>query len=165
MTNQSANPSLESDKMSPGKLVLTAGLLAGIMDGLAAMIQTAIAGRSQGGLFRYIASGVFGNDAFTGSSTMIVYGILFHLFIAMGWTVVFYFLYPYLKQWFKNPVLLGVLYGLFVWVMMNQIVLKLANTPKGPFNIKGAAIGATVLIFCIGLPISLMFNKFYSGRK
>jgi hypothetical protein len=165
MTNQSTNASLETDKMSPGKLVLTAGLLAGIMDGSAAMIQTAIAGRTMGGLWRYVASGVFGNDAFTGSSAMIVYGVLFHLIIAMGWTVVFYFLYPNLKQWFKNPVVLGILYGLFVWVMMNQVVLKLANTPKGSFNIKGAAIGATILIVCIGLPISLMFNRFHKSRS
>ncbi len=161
MTNQSVNPSLESDKMSPGKLILTAGLLAGIMDGSAAMIQTAIAGRTMAGLWRYVASGVFGNDAFTGSSAMIVYGILFHLFIAMSWTVIFYFLYPYLKEWFKNPVVLAIIYGLVVWAIMNLVVLKLANTPKGPFNPKGAAIAASVLIFCIGLPISLMFNKFY----
>jgi len=165
MTNQSGNPSLESDKMSPGKLILIAGLLAGIMDGSAAMIQTAIAGRTQEGLFRYIASGVFGNDAFTGSSMMIVYGVFFHLFIAMSWTVIFYFLYPYLKQWFKNPVVLGILYGLFVWTIMNLVVLKLANTPKGPFNLGRAAIAAAVLVVCIGLPISLMFNKFYKSKN
>ena len=165
MTNQSTNTSLDSDKMSPGKLILTAGLLAGIMDGSAAMIQTAIAGRTMAGLWRYVASGVFGNDAFTGSSAMVAYGIMFHLIIAMGWTVVFYFLYPNLKQWFKNPVLLGIIYGLFVWIMMNLVVLKFANTPKGPFNPGRAAIGAAILMACIGTPISLMFNKFYSGKK
>jgi len=165
MANQGVSPSLESDKMSAGKLVLTAGLLAGIMDGSAAMIQTAIAGRTMEGLWRYVASGFFGNDAFTGSSAMIVYGILFHLFIAMSWAVIFYFLYPYLKQWFKNPVVLGMLYGIVVWAVMNLIVLKLANTPKGPFNPGRAAIAAAILMVCIGLPISLMFNKFYKGKK
>lgn len=152
---------LPDHSLSPIKLILAAGLLAGVMDGSAAMIQTAMAGRTQEGLFRYISSGIFGNDAFTGSSMMVVYGVLLHFFIAMSWTVIFYFLYPTLRQWFKNPVVLGILYGLLVWAVMNLIVLKLANTPKGPFNLGKAAIAAGVLIVCIGLPISLMFNKYF----
>ncbi len=162
--SQSISTSQQSS-MSPGKLIVLAGLLAGVMDGSAAMIQTAIGGRTQEGLFRYISSGIFGNEAFTGSYMMVVYGVLLHFFIAMSWTVIFYFLFPTLRQWFKNPVVLGVLYGLFVWAIMNLVVLKLANTPKGPFNLERAAIAAAVLIVCIGLPISLMFNKFYKSTN
>jgi hypothetical protein len=157
----SSSASINNSPMSPLKLIVTTGLLAGVMDGSAAMIQTAIAGRTQEGLFRYISSGIFGNDAFTGSSMMVAYGVFLHLFIAMSWTVIFYFLYPTLRQWIINPIVQAFLFGLIVWAVMNLIVLQFANTPKGQFNIVRMTIAAAVLIVCIGLPNALMFKKYY----
>jgi hypothetical protein len=161
MSQSKAISSSQNASMSTTKLILITGLLAGFMDGSAAMIQTAMAGRTQEGLFRYIASGLFGNDAFSGSSIMIFYGVIFHLMIAMTWTIVFYFAYPSLKQWFKNPLLIAFVYGLIVWTVMNRIVLPLANTPKGTFDLTKAIIAALVLIVCIGLPNALMFKRYY----
>jgi hypothetical protein len=157
-------PGQPISSMHAVKLILLAGFVAGIMDGSAAMIQTYLAGRTQAGLFRYIASGVFGNEAFTGSSFMIVWGIGFHMAIATLWATVFFYMYPYLLRWVKNTLAIAVLYGLFVWTVMNRIVLPLANTPKNPFNWEKAAIAAAVLIVCIGLPLSLLFSKYYKGK-
>jgi len=168
MSNQSSIQATYQSPMKPVQLILLAGFVAGIMDGSAAMIQTYLYGRTQEGLFRYIASGLFGNDAFTGSSMMIVWGILFHMMIATTWAAVFYFIYPYLRQWFKNPFLIAFVYGLFVWFVMNRIVLPLSNIPKPPagtpFNIARAATAAAILVVCIGLPISLIMKRFYQSK-
>ena len=59
----------------------------------------------------------------------------------------------------KNVVLTGVLYGLFVWFVMNRIVLPLSNTPPLPFTVRGALISSAILIVAIGMPLSIIAKR------
>lgn len=139
-----------------------AWLVAGTLDLAAAAIQTHIAGRDPLMMLKFIASGVFGTDAFAGGSGFAVAGALFHYIIALIWTVLFFLLYPRWKFLQQNVWVTGVAYGLLVWLVMNRIVLPLSNTPPLPLTLKGALISSMILIAAIGMPLSWMARK--SGR-
>ena len=146
------------------KAILLATLIAGTLDILAAIVSYTIkGGKEPVKIFYFIASGVFGKDMAYGSgSGMAVAGLLFHYMIALLFAIFLFFVYPSLKSFLKNKIVIGLLYGIFVWLVMNKIVLPLSNSPALPFNVKGAVIGALILMFCIGLPLALIIDKFYS---
>lgn len=107
----------------------------------------------------FVASGVFGKEAFTGGVLMSVCGLLFHFLIAFIFTTFFFFIYPRLKFLSFNVILTALLYGVFVWIIMNRIVLPLSNTPVIPFTWMGAAIAAGILTLCIGLPLAIIAKR------
>ncbi|MFZ2905765.1 MAG: hypothetical protein WAZ98_06135 [Cyclobacteriaceae bacterium] len=144
------------------KPILLAGLIVGTLDITAAIIQTLIAGGDPMKMLQFIASGVFGREAFEGGTIYSFYGLFFHYCIATGWTILFFLIYPKLKTTLKNTGTIGVVYGLFVWLMMNRVVLPISNTPPIAFKISKALVSALVLIVAIGLPLSFLANKYYT---
>jgi len=48
-----------------------------------------------------------------------------------------------------------------VWLIMNRIVVPLSRIPGGPFNLKNALIGLSIIIVAIGLPLSFMAYRYY----
>lgn len=141
--------------------ILRAGLVTGTLDIGAAIIQTLIYGRSPIGLLQYVASGVFGRASFSGGYTFALYGLIFHYCIAFSWTVCFFIIYPKLNLISKNKFLVAFAYGFFVWLIMNCLVLPLSNVPSAPFNLINAIIGMLILVGAIGLPLSVLANKYY----
>ena len=147
------------------KTVFLTGLLAGVLDATAAMIQFMI--RTNGGnplkVWRFVASGIFGKEVATKNIwAMAGWGLLFHFFIAFCFTLFFFLIYPKIKLLSKNLISTGLCYGIFVWLIMNRIVVPLSNTTKIPFNLTQAIIGAGILMVCIGLPVSLLVGRYYS---
>jgi len=142
--------------------ILNTGLLVGTFDAIAAVIQYIIPTiRNPVRIFEYIASGVFGMDAFSGGAVMAVMGLFFHYFIATAWTSLFFTVYPRIPWLAKNKVAGGLLYGILIWLMMNLVILPLSNVPHFPIRISGAAIGMLILMLAVGLPISLRAHKYY----
>jgi hypothetical protein len=88
-------------------------------------------------------------------------GVVFHYIIALGWTIIFFYLYPRIEFLSWNAAATGFLYGVFVWTIMNNVILPLANTPPIKFVLVKAMIAALVLIVAIGLPLSFMAKKYY----
>ncbi|MEZ0539505.1 hypothetical protein [Fibrella arboris] len=142
------------------RTTLRAGLLAGTLDALAGMgLFYNATGRNPLGVFPYIASGVFGPSALTGGSPMLALGVLFHYLIALSFAL-FFVLLPARVSWLRrNWMLAGLLYGVFVWVVMNLGVLPLSNVTRGPFNLARAALNMAVLVISVGLPISWVTNQ------
>jgi hypothetical protein len=148
------------------KAILSAGLLVGTLDISAAIIQTLINKRDVIKLFQFIASGVFGvAQSFSGGLTFAFYGFVFHYFIAFSWTVLFFMAYPRLRFLSINKILSGVGYGLFVWLIMNKVILPLSNTPPIPFVLTKAILAAAILVVAIGLPLSFIANSYYSKQE
>jgi hypothetical protein len=140
------------------------GLIAGTLDALAAIVNYLLAGGSDPSrIFMYIASGVFGRDAVNANPQLAWWGVIFHYFIAFCWTGFYFFLYPKATLLSRNVVVSGISYGLFVWLVMNLVVLPLSNVTRFPFAISRALIGAGILIICIGLPIAILARR-YSTR-
>lgn len=137
-------------------LFLTA-LLAGTLDGLAAVVMyCAKTGKDPMNVFRYIASGVFGSDAFAGGTTMAIWGIMFHFIIALGWTVLFFGVASRISILTKHWLLSGVGYGVVVCLAMSQIVVPLSRVPAstGSADWSGMIRAALILIACVGVPIA-----------
>jgi hypothetical protein len=144
--------------------IILAWLLVGTLDITCASIQTLIYGRDVINLFKFVASGFFGEEASKGGMEYAFYGLAFHYFIAFSWTTLFFLVYPKLKLWSINRIVTGIGYGLFIWLVMNRVVLKLSNIPPFPFRLMSAVIGASILIVAIGIPLSFLANRFYSSR-
>ena len=144
----------------PFKKALEAGLLVGSLDISAAFIQFySKTGRGPTPVLKYIASGVFGKDAFTGGNEMVAWGFLFHYIIAIGFTFFFFWL---VLQWpvlLNNRILTGILYGIFIWTTMQFLVLPLSHIGRPAFKLTNALIAASILIVCIGIPLALIAKK------
>ena len=146
--------------------VLTAGLIAGTLDLSAAFIYYyAKTGKNPLTILHYIASALFGKEAYAGGTTMLVAGALLHYIIAMSFTVFFFWLARKLKGFASHRVLTGVVYGLFVWAVMNLVVVPLSAIPTRPFNLENALINAAILVVCIGLPLSFLAASFYRRNQ
>lgn len=151
-------------KRNAVKILLLAGLLVGSLDILAAFTDYYInTGKGPEGVLRYIASGVFDKTAFSGSSTMILWGLLFHYIIAVSFTILFYLLYSKTKFLPGNPFLSAFFYGIFIWAVMRFIVLPLSNVPLAGLEISKVIKAILILVFMIGLPLSLIMKKYFSN--
>lgn len=141
-------------------LVICSALLVGTLDILAASIQFYLnTGNGPAPVLKFIASGVFGPEAFSGGKSMVFYGLLFHYLIAFGFTLFFFILSIAFPSILKFKVITGILYGVFVWMVMNLLVLPFSNTPKSEFNWISAGIGILILIVCVGLPLSFIASR------
>lgn len=151
---------------SAKRIILKAWLMAGSLDILTACIYYIIrTGNSPLRVLKFVASGVFGTSAINGGMAYAVWGILLHYLVALLFTVFFFWVYPSVKWLAFNRWLTALLYGLFVWLVMNRIVLPLSNTPKSPFNLQQAVIGAAILVVMIGLPLSFVIGKYYAAKQ
>ena len=144
--------------------ILVTGLIAGVLDGAAAVVVYLIrGGRTPERIFNYIASGVFGPGAMTGGTPMVFAGIGFHMFIAMGWTILFFLAARQFEMLRRHAIAAAVGYGIFVWLMMNKVVLPLSRVQMAATTTWNSIIvGALVLVVCIGFPISLGARRYFS---
>ena len=63
-----------------------------------------------------------------------------------------------------TPSLAAVGYGLFVWCVMNLVVLPLSRVPQPKsFNPTQAIIGALILVAFIGFPVSLRARRYFGA--
>jgi uncharacterized membrane protein YagU involved in acid resistance len=112
-----------------------------------------------------IASGIFGKDAFSGGTGMALMGLLFHFIIAYCFAIGYFIAFPYLPFLRKQKIVSGFLYGIFVWLIMNIIVLPLSNVNQAPFKWDAFFRAVIILMLCIGLPISLITHRYYMSKN
>lgn len=142
------------------KLILLSGLLVGTLDILAAFVDYFITtGNEPSGVLRFIASGVFGNEAFAGSKIMIFWGLFFHYVIAYSFTILFFWLYPQIKFMRTNPFTTAVLYGIFMWIITVLIIVPLSDTPPMAFVFWNAVKSVLILFFMISLPLTFISKR------
>jgi hypothetical protein len=147
-------------KRSDLTVVLFAWLVAGTMDITAAVTYYPLtAGVRVVRLLQNIASGVLGARAFEGGLWTAALGLACHYFIALVWTVLFFFAARRFKVLLENLLLTGLAYGVVVWAVMNLIVLPLSRVRRGPFDPAHAIIAAAILVFCIGLPLAGIIGR------
>jgi uncharacterized membrane protein YagU involved in acid resistance len=144
------------------QVIFLGGLIAGTLDITGACVVSWLrAGVSPVRVFQSVASGLLGPAASTGGAKTAALGLALHFFIATVATTVFYFASRKLRLMTARPITTGLLYGVAVYLFMNFIVLPLSAVPRrGPPPLSGRIIGLLVIIFCIGLPISLIVSRF-----
>lgn len=142
-------------------LLLLTCLFTGTLDAMAAILISYKIPPAT--IFKFIASGWFGPSAFAGGTEMVLWGLLFHYLIAAIFTIVCFQIYPFMIRLFKNKYLTGVIYGFFIWLIMNYGVLPFTNIHHGTahINIAGLLKGIAALVICIGIPVALIANNHY----
>ena len=147
------------------KAILFGGLIAGTLDILAAIAQTMMAGRDPLNMLKFIASGIFGNAAFAGDEYA-AYGLFFHFCIATIWSAILFTLYTKIKFFAKNWIVTGLVYGFFVWLMMNRVVLPLSNTPELTFKFGRPMLKSMIIIItAVGLPLAYLTKRYYAQTQ
>jgi len=162
MTSASASAAPVAPSSSAFLAIFWGGLACGVFD----ITQACIAWGIQNHLppmriFQSVASGLLGRDAFQGGAKTAALGLALHFLIAFIWAVIYYVASRQIAFLTEKPVIAGLLYGEFVWVMMNCVVLPLSALHRWPPRFDAASIitgpiGHTVLV---GLPIALAVRR------
>jgi hypothetical protein len=140
--------------------ILFAGGIAGVLDLTAACVYSWLrAGVSPVRVFHSVASGLLGAAAFTGGAKTAVLGIVLHFIIATTWAAVYYFASRKLRFLVTQPIPAGLIYGVFVYLFMNFVVLPLSAVARRPVPLSSRIYGCLIIMFCIGLPISLIVRR------
>jgi hypothetical protein len=152
---------------SAAKTILTAGFIAGTLDISGAIIIYCYIMRALTPvqLLHGIARGVFGDHIIGTDTTMALIGLCFHYIIAYCFAAGYLLVFPYVPFLRRHKIISGLGYGVFVWCIMNCIVLPLSNVHHYPFKWQNALIAVAILMVCIGLPVSIITNKYHSVRS
>jgi uncharacterized membrane protein YagU involved in acid resistance len=149
---------------SPLKTILTSGFVAGTLDMCTACFVYAVIMQKTTSIkiMRSIASGVFKQQANADGLLMPLLGLLFHYIIAFSFAIGYFFIFPYIPFLHKNKIISGILYGIFVWIIMNLIVLRLVFAHPSPITLQSFSLSCGILILMIGLPISFITHRYYT---
>lgn len=138
-------------------------LYSGLLDASAgALVYLIFKGLNPIEVLQYIASGIFGEDAFSGGLPMAGIGLILHFVIAFAFAAGFFIVYPSIKLLSKNIWVTGLLYGLFSWLVMNLLILPNSNIVKVPFSF----ISVLEIIWhmaLVGLPIAIISKRHFSN--
>ena len=150
---------------------LTAGLIAGALDITAACIHAYIRnGTTPMQVLKGVASGAVDPKTFSSATLLAILGLIVHFIIALSFTFFFFFLAKQIPSLVKYPLLIGILYGVFVWGTMRFIILKYISRLNlkpivGQEAIKNAIIAAAIIVVCVGIPIGLFARKYIKSLK
>jgi hypothetical protein len=145
---------------------LKSGLIIGCLDAMAASLQAYITrGVTPDKVFVFVASGAFGQSAYEGGNIIALVGLAFHFIFAIGWTFLFFFTYQKATILQSNKILVGMSYGIFIWLMMNFVVIPLSLIGVRPFNLVSASIQIVIHLFVIGVPIAYLTSKYYKSTS
>ena len=135
------------------RTIAWATLVAGTLDILMAIIDTALSGGSVTGMFRSIASGPFG-DGMRESSAGAPLGLLVHFAIMAVIAAVYVVAAQRIPVLNRYWWIAGLVYGFGVWLVMYGIVLPArfgASLPTEPVAVAKGLFAHCVLV---GLPIA-----------
>lgn len=139
-----------------GRSILLGGLVAGIMDFIAACVTNASRGVTPMRIGQSIASGLLGRDAFSGGYKTAVLGVVLHFVIALGAATVFCLASTKLHWLVERAWLSGAVFGIVVFWFMQLVVLPLsAISFKQNFSWQVILTGMIVHVLCVGFPIAL----------
>lgn len=147
------------------KVVFLTGMFVGTTDLISAYISQLIkTGKFADKMLQYIAGGLLGfPSSMQGGNWVQLVGLLIHYFIAFAFTLFFFLIFPKLKFLSFNKYFVGMLYAVFVNVVMSQLILPMTPLPTGSFNLGGALVGWYTLGAVLGIPIAYSAYKHYGS--
>lgn len=145
------------------KVILSAGLVVGTLDILAAFLHYFLKTHNNPVVvLHFIASGVFGDRAYSGGLPMALWGLLFHFIIAFAFTILFFLLFRSSRFIQRLGILFSVIYSVFMWSVTQFIVIPLSHISSvAPLSFAGVALSIGILIVCIGIPLFYIARKTY----
>lgn len=144
----------------PLTYVLAGGLVAGTLDISYAWIFWAIKrGTPLARIFQSVAAGLLGEATFDGGAATAVLGLALHFFIAISMSVAFYLASRRWPPLVGRPALWGAVYGLLLYVFMNDVVVPLSAAGGGSKDPLWIGLSIAVHALLIGIPIALFARR------
>lgn len=143
--------------------ILFGGLACGILDMTGACVVYGLrSGATPQRIMQSVASGVLGPNSYQGGVASAALGLALHFVIALLAAAAFYLISRQISFLIRQPIISGIAYGVVVYFFMGYVVVPLSAAPKrsGAFSLVSMVIGVTIHILCVGLPISLIENRF-----
>ena len=137
------------------KPIAIATAVAGTLDILFAMILTVLFGREIGNMLRYVGSGPFpaAMDMGTGGAIL---GLLVHFGLMAIMATVLILFVRQRPRLLDRPVILGVVYGIITYAVMNLIVVPLRFGAPLPPSALSIATQLFAHIALVGIPMALI---------
>lgn len=160
-TGDDAAPKAGLPRSGAPSVILPIGLIAGTLDITDNLIFNQLRGITPKMVFQYIASGLIGMKSFEGGLASVALGVVLHYVIALTWTGIFYAASRKLAILGRWPVTCGLLYGGFVYLFMNLVVLPLSGVPhvRSSMTIASRINGVLAVVLFIGLTISQLVRR------
>jgi len=116
-------------------------------------------------ILKLVASGILGTDAYQGGAGVAALGLGLHYLNALIITCIFFAVASQLPVLVRRPLLVGVLYGIVVYLVMNYVVVPLSRigprpTPPTPVWVTGVLVH----MFLIGVPIVWAARQAFASR-
>ena len=141
-----------------GKTIAFATLVAGTLDIAAAMLTTALRGKSVAGMLQSVASGPFGDWPRTSGWIGAAIGLAVHFTIMATMVAAFVAAMPLLPRVREWRLLYGSAYGALLYLIMYWIVLPLRwpSTPGLAIAPMSVLMPLAIHILLVGIPIALI---------
>lgn len=115
-------------------------------------------------ILKSVASGVLGTDAYQGGASVAWLGLGLHYLNALIITCIFFAAAALVPALVRKPVVIGVMYGIVVYAVMNYVVIPLSKigprpTPPAPVWMTGLLVH----MFLIGVPIVLAARRAFGS--
>ena len=145
------------------KPIAIATAIAGTLDILFAMILTVFFGREIGNMLRYVGSGPFPSAMDMGTGGAIL-GLLVHFGLMAIMAAVLMLFVRQRPQLLDKPVVLGIVYGLVTYAIMNLIVVPLRFDAPLPPSALSIATQLFAHICLVGIPMALIAARYLKPR-
>ena len=145
------------------KPIAIATAVSGTLDILFAMILTVAFGREIPNMLRYVASGPIPAAADMGTSGAIL-GLMVHFTLMVVMATMLMLLVRQRPQLLDSPILLGIVYGLITYAVMNLVVVPLrfdVPLPPKPLSIATQLFAHIILV---GIPMALIAARYFKPR-
>jgi hypothetical protein len=161
---QFVSASMPRRRPHPWRLVLAGGVVAGTLDIVYACVFWALkAGAPASRILQSIAAGLIGQASFDGGAATAALGLALHYFIALSMSTAYYLASSRWPRLRERPFLSGAVYGLFLYGIMNYVVVPLSRARPGPKDALWIALSIGVHVAFIGLPIALFARRAHRG--
>jgi hypothetical protein len=130
---------LERRETDASRIVL-AGLTVAALDALFAVVLYVVVlhATTSARIFQSIAAGLLGKASYSGGASTVALGVVCHLTVAFGWTILFYAASRRSRSvgdWIRSnagSVIVGLAYGVIVWLAMDFVVIPLSRANPTP---------------------------------
>jgi len=147
-----------------GRAVLLGTLAVFVLDGIDALVFSALRGVSPMRLFQAIAFSLLGRDTYTYGLPSALLGVLLHFSVALGIVSVYILVSRWLRPLREYPFLFGPLYGIAAWLVMNFVVLPLTLIGHPRLAWPSVVNGILIHMFGVGLPAAFAASRIKSTR-
>lgn len=151
-----SSPTSTRPRWSTVRTIGTGALLVGTIDLLDALVFFGVRGVPSLAILQSIASGLLGAAAYQGGAASAALGLALHFLIAGMVVLVYHVAARRLPALRRTPWLWGPLYGLAVYVVMNEVVLPLSAAATGPRPFPVLMNGLLIHALGVGLPSALV---------